>query len=138
MEVIDSIAGFLTWYDSVQDFSDQDKVSSFKSTVYPLDPIFYDHRFKDLTAKGQDPDAKIIDIINEFDSIRDRFAFFYTTLTQNLATGLTLLNQSFPDFNIDIPFHICHSFGECDGRVSQLHGSLAMILGIDVMAKLHT
>ena len=48
MEVIDSIAGFLTWFDSVQHFSDQNKISSFKTTVYPLDPV-YDHRFKDIT-----------------------------------------------------------------------------------------
>lgn len=137
MEITDSINGFLSWYDSAKSLPDSEKISSFKSTVYPLDPLYYDFKFKAIVDSGENPDKRILELFSELDPLRDKFEQLHANLILNLETGLTLLNKTFPEFVIDIPFHICHSLGECDGGTRKLNGSTVMILGIDIMARIH-
>lgn len=137
MDIIDSITGFLSWYDAARSLLDTEKILTFKSQVCPLDRTFYDFRFRGITERGENVDSKILAIFNEFSSISERFIFLYSNLMADIEKGLKLFNNMFPDFVIDTPFHICHSLSECDGDFKIINGKKVMVLGIDVMAQVH-
>jgi hypothetical protein len=137
LQVIDSITAFLTWFDSSHNLSPSEKIPSFKEHARFFDPSFYDFKLNSLSNKVNDLDSYLLKIITDFPSLRDRFVLFHNNIRSNIDYGLHLMQKTFPEFNIDLPFHICHSLGECDGGVRLLNGSNAMILGIDVMAKVH-
>lgn len=134
----DSCPNFLRWFDNASGLSDELKITSFMNEVYAVDPAYYDFKSKSLEKNDEDIHKRILSIFDEFSLIRDKFIIFYNNLMNNLDRGLSLLNDTFPDFVIDIPFHICHSLGECDGGTRKLAGQECMILGLDVMAKVHT
>ena len=137
MRIIDSIDGFLSWYKDSKSLSENEKISTFKKRVYPLDPAFYDYKFKDFKERKKDSNQFILEIFFNFSSFQDRFMFLYTNVQQNIEEGLIKFKELFKDFVVDIPIHICYSLGDCDGATRVLDGKDVLVIGIDVMAQVH-
>ena len=106
--------------------------------VYTQDPAFYEFRFKGIKDRNESIDSKILALFSEFGSFQQRFIAFHTTIKNTIQKGLKQLHSMFPEFEIDIPIHICHSLGECDGATRFLDNQDVLVLGIDVMAQVHT
>lgn len=137
MKIIDSIDGFFSWYKDSISLSENEKISTFKTKVYSLDPAFYDYKYKDFKERKKDVNQYILGIFTNFKTIQERFMFLYTNLQKNIEEGLSKFNKQFKDFVVDIPIHICYSLGDCDGATRVLDGEDVLVIGIDVMTQAH-
>lgn len=71
-------------------------------------------------------------VFNEFSVIKRKFKSVHNQLSKNIDEAILNLKKAFPNFDVEnIPIHICHSLGYCNGGGRTINNQLVMIIGID-------
>ncbi len=80
-------------------------------------------------------------IVKSFDRARQARATIEATeasLQRQLPRLIAQFQQSFPDFRCDFPIYLLPTLGQLDGAGRQVKGHPALLLGVDVIADVHT
>ena len=119
----DAAGPFLEFWREHGHQTDQRRVTTFLSEVYPQARVVYDMLFQFCKGQGEDRNERILKQINEFPKIEGRYRELYTQLKAELPQRLANFKVTFPDFepkSVDV--YLLHSLGGSNGALFQQEG----------------
>jgi uncharacterized protein YjaZ len=131
-----NIAGdFAHTWDATRNLPMDERVAAFRRDVAAKYPDFYSaKRFKVSEAVY---DQHIAKFIQRFDAIRAPYLEKVRAFDHELPRNMATFSKTFPDFSLNTPTWLVHSFGEMDGGTREFNNRVDLIFGADMMATLH-
>lgn len=131
--LIDLSGDYVRFYDATQGQSDAERLAAFYRDVAPRFPEFYDPARFDAGSE----DRRILQSIQQFPSIRERYMTASAQFTRALDPAFTSFSRAFPDMQPIGDVYLVHSLGEMDGGTRTFNGRTYFIFGPDIMALVH-
>lgn len=125
---------FSHFHDETAQTPKSDRVRLFRERFNRLLPGFYEPRYGKSQAAY---DAQVANALDGFPTIRRDYDRMLARFPSALASGVTHVRQTFPDFRPHLPIVLLHSLGEMDGGTRVLRGRNTLIFGIDRIAGQH-
>lgn len=131
-----NIAGdFANTWDATRNLPMDERIAAFRRDVAAKYPDFYSaKRFKVSEAVY---DQHIAKFIQRFDAIRAPYLEKVRAFDHELPRNMATFSKTFPDFSLNTPTWLVHSFGEMDGGTREFNNRVDLIFGADMMATLH-
>src|SRR6267142_122442 len=135
-KLVDLASSYASFWDESQNMPAAERLAAFKARFETLLPGFFSaERVGRMT--NEQYDSAIVQSIDRFPGIRNRFAAITADFARLLAPAHDSFKRAFPDLRPIGPVYIVHSLGEFDGGTRKVSGQGRLVFGADVMAQLH-
>ena len=124
---------FSRFVDETATMEEAPRVALFRERFGAKLPGFYAPRYR----TPAEYDADIADALHKFPAVRAKYEAATTDFARAFASGQARFRRTFADYRLTMPVYLIHSLGEMDGGTRDLGGSVAMVFGVDVIAKIH-
>lgn len=126
---------FASTWDATRDLPMAERVAAFRKNVASKYPEFYSAKRWNVSEEVYD--QHIAKFIERFESIRSPYLEKVRAFDNELPRNLATFNKTFPEFSLNTPTWLVHSFGEMDGGTREFNDRVDLIFGADMMAILH-
>jgi len=134
IQVINLADDFLRYYISSKDLSNELKIENFNTNVYDNAPLVYENIFNDIKWIGQNPDERVLNYVDKFETIEKKYIELCNTLVTHFDSALLTFQKEFPDFDSNFDVYILHSLGIRAGGFVTIKDNEVLMFGIDQIA----
>ena len=130
IQVINLADDFLRYYISSKDLSNELKIENFNTNVYDNAPLVYENIFNDIKWIGQNPDERVLNYVDKFETIEKKYIELNNTLVTQFDSAFLTFQNEFPDFEPNFDVYILHSLGIRAGGLVKIKDKKILMFGI--------